>query len=242
MRIKLISAALSLSLWMAFGPSGSMASSLGLYAYDRGWYREYNGGIFHMPHNTNILTGRYFNGEVYRHFQAFDLSAATGHYVTSARLSYLPYGEYASIDFTETVGFFDFTGNIDHLLVGAGGLTAFNDLGEGEMYGSIEFDRRKGGRYMQSGITSLNAAAIADINAAIMSPDQRFVFGAALTDLTLTYGVGDQILWSYSNRWNAATLSLDFGEPPPQAGLSAPGALALLSLGVLGLSFRRRPA
>lgn len=232
---KIMAAVIGLTVTMAFGLSESSANPIVVNSFDNGWYFSSGGAASHTPTNTNIFTGR-SGSNIYHHFQAFDLSAASGQFVTSATLTYVGgNGGYASSDSSETVGWFDYTGDITSLLAGTGGLAAHSDLASGASYGSAVVS---GPGSMPAIVASLTAAALADLNAAITSIDQRFVIGAALT--SLAGGGIQQILWSSSVLLPASSLTLTFGAPPPPPpGVPAPGALALLGLGLFGLAARR---
>jgi len=110
----------------------------------------------------------------------------------------------------------DYTGSVDSLIAGTGGVAAFKDLGSGTSYGF---------RFYQSATDSnqfhdiaLNAAAVASLNAAILCQNR---------------------LWALGGSFLAGDVPV-----PPDTVIPVPPALALMlgGLGLLGYTARRRKA
>ena len=147
--------------------------------------------------SPNYSTGK-TGTHLLRNFFTFDLSSLTGT-VVSARLEVVRYF-YDSPDDSETLGLFDVSTDAATLNNNTGtSATIFNDLGTGVSYGTFVVNR-----YTHSStetlIFSLNAAAIADINAA----SGFFSIGGSLQSLS---GVTANELITTGSQWswNSAT-------------------------------------
>jgi dipeptidyl aminopeptidase/acylaminoacyl peptidase len=134
-------------------------------ARNQGWW---NPLVDNSDGNDNYVVGFVPGSEPdqrgeYRNFFTFDLSSLTGR-VISARLELTRFG-YGSADPSETLGLFDVSTGARTLNRNNGASAAiFEDLGTGTSYGTFEVS----GSAEPSDVLSLplNAAALADINAA----------------------------------------------------------------------------
>lgn len=213
-----------------------------------GWYNDVGD---HDPLNTNFIAGaigvcvpdcltRQFNN-----FFLFDLATLAGQTIVSATLTiFAGNGGFEGTTPSETYGLFDYSGSIDSLLAGSGGLAAFDDLGGGSSYGQTIVSGNKG-EFMPEVTLGLSAAAIADINAILASSDQRFAIGGMLLSLNLTPGapfIDALFSGSGSILGGEARLALETGST---SVVPLPAALPLLATGLTGmglLAWRRRSA
>ena len=124
-------------------------------AYDSGWYQ----GASHDPSNDNYIVSDGDIGTNHNNFFTFDLSNLQGSF-TTATLSLSSYDVTGDFNYL----MFDFGGDIDALTGGTGGLAAYNDLASGASYGSFAYSASDS---YNSRTLTLNAAAVADINAAL---------------------------------------------------------------------------
>ncbi|MEL7546650.1 MAG: VPLPA-CTERM sorting domain-containing protein [Pseudomonadota bacterium] len=206
------------------------AASFNITSFDNGWYR--NDGS-HGPTNTNVFTGRSGSSEL-RSFFAFDLSQLTGLNVLSVTISFRgANGRYRSSDPSETLGLFDVTTPINPLVSGAGGISAFNDLGSGISYGSYVYTDSNESN-MDPFSVALNGSAISFLNSVLSGADKRFAIGGAILSLD---GSNTQSIWSSSGGVGAATLTVETGVAP----VPLPAAAWFFLTTLLGAGwFRRR--
>jgi hypothetical protein len=78
--------------------------------------------------NTNIVVGQ--ESTVYNNWFAFDLALLDGYTVTSATLTIPEIGAYITPRSEETYGLFNYTGNVDNLLDGTGGVGCIRRSGQ----------------------------------------------------------------------------------------------------------------
>jgi len=135
-------------------------------ASDRGWYNQTG---LHTPSNLNYITG--FGGTdiggddlVYRNFFVFDLADSPFPYTSATlRLAMPTPNGYVSTEASETYTLYDVTTPIASLVAGTGGVSAFEDLGSGVVYGTATLTAADMGTVVS---IALNAAGLAAINAA----------------------------------------------------------------------------
>jgi hypothetical protein len=204
-----------------------------LEAVDSGAY--FANGL-HNPGIENYLTGVF--GQEHRSFFVFDFSSVVGTIEAATLRLFNPevseflHG-YVSPDPTETLNIHHVSTPAADIVVNTGGITSFNDLGSGTLYGSKIVSAADNGTVVE---IILNGAAIADLNTAT----GLFVLGGALG----TIGAGDQFVFGFSMAAFVADhtrqLVLDVRSVPEPSSLSLIIALALL--GAASAARRRHPA
>lgn len=218
--------------------AGGASAATTISASDNGWYD--NTG-FHQSPNTTVIAGECNTCDIdgtdvlyFNNFFMFDLGALAGQTVVSATLTLFGgNGWYGSDDPSETLGLFDYTGSIDSLLDGTAGVAAFNDLGSGNSYGQTQVFGANFELMPEVNIT-LSGDALAAINAALASSDQRFAIGGSL--LSIVTGGAAETLYNASFFETAGQLSLNTSTVP------VPGSLVLLGTAIAGLFAVRRRA
>ena len=148
-------------------------------ATDTGWYDDSG---FHNVANTNYITGTIVdlqgNKTFHRSFASFDLSSYSGRLESAVMRLFLPAGGgYLSADPSEIFSLFDFSGNIDDLLDGNGGIAAYSDLGDGASFGSQVVSDADKNDFVEVMINPVGLAAIE------ASMGGRVVIGGALTSI-----------------------------------------------------------
>lgn len=215
-----LSVALSIGIVGAVIPLSAEAATFN--SYDNGWYRSDG---YHDPTNDNIYTGLTFSFGFHTFF-AFDLSGAAGQTAVSAQLVIPANGYYYSSSGGSTYEVFDYIGSIPNLLDGTAGIAGFNDLRSGNSYGQTTISGVSTTDPMPEVAVTLNAAALADINALLAGSAFDFAIGGACTSCTV-----GSVLWSSSEGVNAGQLILEFGTP---SAVPLPGALPLFASGLVG--------
>lgn len=206
---------------------------------DSGWY---NNDGFHDSNNTNFIAGLLnacsgCEPTLFNNFFVFDLAALAGQTIATVTLTIFGgNGGFEGTSPSETFGFFDYSGDIDSLLDGTGGVAAYSDLGSGNSYAQTIVSGSQG-EFMPEVTVNLSAAAIADINAILASSDQRFAIGGILLSLTLDAPFIDALFsGSGSIVGGEAKLTLDTG---PTSVVPLPAALPLFATGLAGLGLIR---
>jgi hypothetical protein len=193
-------------------------------AEDSGWYRDDG---FHEVDNENYLTGTFdFNNvRTERHsFFVFDLSNIDN--VTNAILRLnLPTTGYNSPDDFETFTLFDFGGSVDSLINGTGGIGAFDDLGTGVSFGSVDVSLADENSFID---IQLNTDGIAFLDAAVGG---TVAIGGAVTTLEST--LGDEWIFGNTGPDPTPTPSLFVAVPEPSS-------IALIGCAFAFASTRRR--
>ncbi len=199
---------------------GSANAALMTDSIDNGWYNSLG---THGTTNTNVFSGN-SRGNIYRSFYSFDLSGLSGN-IGSASIVFFGGNGINTLNAANTLDLWDVS-DIASIAGGGQGIDGFNDLGEGEKYGSQSVSAC-GDCSMPELTLSLSAAAIVDINAAM---------GTGL------FGVGNSLrfdpeidngLWTSSYGIPAARLELDV------AAVSEPPIIALFAMGLVSIGFSR---
>jgi hypothetical protein len=192
-----------------------------LDAYDRGHYSEF----FHVPHNTNYITGDASNDN--RSFFIFDLSGIEGT-VVAAEFRMKVASTITSDPF-ETFALHDITTPIPSVLDGTAGMAAFDDFADGAFYGSVDLDPDLDDATYTIELT-------VDALKSIGRADGLWGMGGDITTLDADFSTNEGI--SVSNEFSADPASTQL---ILTIEIPAPGALALLgAAGLCGRGRRRR--
>ncbi len=229
----------------------SAAAQTAVDAFDRGSYNRSfvgttPGPVSHNPDNTNYFTGQDFTGmnvgAGYRSFFAFDLSSFAGQSITSATLhlfnpigSFFQFNPAANSGPFETLQIFDVATPAATLLSGSGGLAAFEDLGTGVSFGTVNVSLADNNSFID---IVLNSDGLAAVNAAAGG---SILFGGRLTSIDA--GAGTQRLFAFSNpdmvAMSGTQLLLTATAPIPEPETYA---MLVAGLALLGFHARRRRA
>lgn len=213
--------------------SVSPAATVQINSSDNGWY---NSSGSHAPTNTNIIVGM-VNSVVHNNWLLFNVAAASGSTIVSGTVTFFPNnGQYGSFE-PETYGLFDYTGSINNLLNGTGGISAFSDLGSGTSYGQAVVSAAFQGAPMPGFSVTLSPAALTAIATAAGSADQRFVIGGSL--LSLLGFAPNEALFAFSGLMPAAQLTLEV-QPAAAVPLGPANPFLTVGLGALALLAWRR--
>lgn len=199
--------------------SNVTTTAITLNAVDTGWY---DSDGFHDSSNRSYAVGGSSSGIEFRNWFTFDLSNIGA--VNSATLRAYNIGSssarrngFNSPDLTETWSLFDVTTNISSLTGGTGGISTFNDLGSGSIYGSQIVSSVNNGSFVE---TVLNANALT----ALTASNNIFAIGGAITTLG---GIGNESIFSYSHEDIRVELVIN--------AVPIPGAVLLFGSGLVGL-------
>ena len=198
-------------------------SAMTLTAIDQGWI---NGGLggFSAPALQNYATGRYAGNEVRTYF-IFELSNAD--VFSSAKLQLAGLGLLSDQGF-ETVTLFAVATDPSVLQAATGGMAAFDDLGSGTVFGSLDVTAAQAQGPQEF---NLNPDALNAINNA---RGGLFAMGAAIT--SLSSGPGDEVVNFVSLGLNPYPLAQFVGTVAPEAVIPVPAAFWLFGSGLIGLA------
>jgi hypothetical protein len=231
MHLLKIGAALSCAfLYSVLG--GQAANAAVIQSFDGGWYT--NSGFTAGVNNINVGSSN-LSGAVYNNWLAFNLAGLATQNITGATLTFYGGNGTNTSSTSETLGLFDYTGSINALLADTQGVGIFNDLGNGDSYGTAVVGS---GPIPQFSVT-LTQAAIADLNAAARNAiDTRFVVGGSL--LSISGPFANEQLFAIFGPQAALTptafLTLQTSTIPE----ASTWAMMILGLGGVVLAFRRR--
>ncbi len=220
------------ALALAMGPA---AMAVTLDATDVGVYDDignFGGNSLTVGWDAPAFFG---SGTESRHFTVFDLSGVSDPITAAVLRLKEPAGGYDSVDSSEDLTVFDVSTAIATLTGGTGGVGVFNDLGAGSSYGSVAIDATNDDSWIS---ITLNAAALADLNAATGS----FAFGGAVTSLTKSNSTGQDELMFFDAGGTPAPQLVLTTTPSGGGGGSVPepAVVALMLAGLLGWSGSRR--
>ncbi len=170
-----------LCLGFAFPTMASAQTVEAVEAEDTGWYRDDG---FHEIDNENYLTGIFeFASERSERnsFFVFDLSGSSELSSATLRLS-LPTDGYNSPDTVESFSLFEFGGDVTSLIDGTGGIGAFDDLGQGISFGSVDISQTDENSFVD---IELNSDGVAFLNSSLGG---TVAIGGSVTSLVSTAG------------------------------------------------------
>ncbi|MDO9057937.1 MAG: PEPxxWA-CTERM sorting domain-containing protein [Bradyrhizobium sp.] len=243
MRSFKVGAALSCAvLFSVIGGEASNAATI--QNFDAGWYT--NSGFTGGAGNDNINVGSSnLSGAINHNWLGFNITGLAGQIVTSATLTFYGGNGVNTSSTSETLGLFDYTGSINAITSNSQfNVGIYNDLGNGNSYGTAVVPASGNGLIQQFSIT-LSQAAIADLNAAAHNQsDTRFVIGGALLSISGPYA-NEQLFATFgAQRPQIPAAFLDL-ETAPVAAVPEPSTWAMMILGFAGVGFmtyRRRKA
>lgn len=203
-------------------PARLIVDAVSIDHADRGNYRS-DGA--HTPSNLNYIAGTCFTGcqnvpfDVFRNFFVFDISNLSAP-VSAATLS-LNTGFVVGNNHYDL---YDVTGDLGVLRAGVGGLASFADLGSGDVYGARDYTPADTNLRL---LIELNAAGVADLNAAIDARHAFFAIGGAATAVlapipepsilaTMALGLAG-LGWTSRRRLAAARIRKDVSPVPEPA-------------------------
>jgi hypothetical protein len=227
-----IGAALSCAfLYSVLG--GQAANAAVIQSFDSGWYA--NSGFTAGVNNINVGSSN-LSGAVYNNWLAFNLSGLSSQNITGATLTFYGGNGNNTSSTDETLGLFDYKGNINTLLADSqNNVGIFTDLGNGNSYGTAVVGS---GPISQFSVT-LTQAAIADLNAAAQNAiDTRFVVGGSLLSISGLFA-NEQLFAIFGPQaalTPAAFLTLQTSTIPE----ASTWAMMILGLGGVVLAFRRK--
>lgn len=212
---------------------GRAANAAVIQSFDSGWYT--NSGFTAGVNNINVGSSN-LSGAVYNNWLAFNLAGLTTQNITGATLTFYGGNGTNTSSTSETLGLFDYKGNVDALLANSqNNVGIFTDLGNGNSYGTAVVGS---GPISQFSIT-LSQAAIADLNAAAQNAiDSRFVVGGSLLSISGPFA-NEQLFAIFGPQaalTPAAFLTLQTSTIPE----ASTWAMMILGLGGVVLAFRRK--
>ncbi|WP_063994291.1 PEPxxWA-CTERM sorting domain-containing protein [Bradyrhizobium sp.] len=211
-----------------------VANAATIQSFDSGWYQ--NSGFTAGVSNINVGSSN-LSGAIYNNYLAFNLTGLANQNISSATLTFYGGNGTNTSSTSETLGLFDYAGNINALLSDQFSVPVFTDLGNGKSYGTAVVGS---GPISQFSVT-LSAAAIADLNAAAHNQgDTRFAIGGSLLSVSGPFA-NEQLFAIFGPQAAlspAAYLTIDTVAAVPE-----PSTWAMMILGFFGvgfLAYRRR--
>lgn len=179
--------------------------------------------------NGNYITGLSGNQMVYD--TGFVFSTAGAQRASAISITFNAAGTFRTDAASETLGLFDFTGNIATL--GTASTANYTDLSGGTSLGSYTLTAANN-TAMPSFTVQLGQSFVDQYNASISAADQRVALGAALTTVTGT--TPSQSFWFGSGGGTASFLSVQVAAVPEPAAWT----LMIAGFGAVGGALRRR--
>lgn len=174
-------------------------------AFDTGWYEQQERDfVLHLPDNRNFVAGDANTPREWRSFFVFDLSAVHAPIQSAVFKAFVQTDGIgvSNLGQTETWTLFDVTTSIDDLLLGTSPNQTFQDLGSGDVLGSLNFSAAQRGTTVT---VQLNSLALEHLNAA----GGRWAMGGAVT----TRGPEAECIFHGSGEHSGARLEIVVPEP-----------------------------
>jgi uncharacterized delta-60 repeat protein len=208
----------------------SFSTSVFLNAVDYGWYNQYGS---HDPSNNNTYTGD-SNGIEYRSFFVFNQSYTfqPGVLTGASLTNFYSFGVFTDQP-QETLEIRQVTTDPNSLIAGTTGVSGFNDLGDGSVYGSWNFSNSFGYQYFNIAFNDNGSSFLR--NTAQNTSSDLIAFGGSLS--TPSAGGSTEGIFAYSSNY-APSLVLTLGNltatglvtEDTGSQLSATGNLAISDL------------
>lgn len=203
------------------------AQLVSLPASDSGWYDSYG---YHDTANTSYVTGQGY--DLTRSFFVFDLPTSASSAIGASLRLYNPAFGYDSPDSSETFSLFEVTSDLDQLMSGAGGLAAFQDLGDGALLGSVDLTPSNNDGWIT---ISLSPALLSQLQGGA----GRIALGGALTSLDPSNTFWNELVFAFSDSAeHAPTLDLQIAAVP-EPSTYALGGIVLAAFAFLHRRTRR---
>lgn len=174
------------------------AQSVTIPSFNTGWYESGGAhGVSLSSDNLNYITGRY-EGTVHRNYAVFDVSALDQPVRSAVLALFNPSAVdnggdgFGSSDASETYQIVDVETDLSSLIAGTAGVAAYEDLGDGAIYGEVAVSLVDNGTLVE---IQLNASALAALN----SSTGDFAIGGFVATLSDRFDDEHAFAWTNDN-------------------------------------------